>query len=258
MSHELAVDIIALPDAGTFQKKYVNTAKPVVIKGLVDNWPALHKWSVEYFSKNFGNVYTGNISVKDGNCEFNVVTGSRLHYQQLQDSLDIIASGNVQNGTAIATPADVFPEAIKSDYSPHIFCRDKKFLRDRIFIGAANTVTSLHQDLFHNLYTMVKGSKTITLYAPYAPVYPNSRFSKLPNHAQVDPENPDYRQFPNFKHATPYVITLNAGETLFIPPFWWHHLRNKEESIAVSFWWAEGLTLPLAWVAAQYKKLRKI
>lgn len=238
--------------------KEINTSQPAVILNFNTHWPAFKKWNIDYFAQHFGHVQTGNIPVVNGACDFNTTTGSRLAYQTLQQALDNISAGNVANGVAVATPADVFPETIKQDYPLPAFLNNKHYVRDRIFIGAKDTVTSLHQDLFHNFYTMVKGTKRITLYAPYAPVYPNSRFSKLPNHAQVDPEKPDYKQFPNFKHAVPYIVELKAGETLFIPPFWWHHLRNIEESIAVSFWWAQGWTLPLVWLAAEYKKWRGI
>ncbi len=236
----------------------MNMNEPFVSKNIVPHWPAFDKWNIDYFAQHFGHVQTGNIPVVNGACDFNTTTGSRLAYQTLQQALDYISTGNVANGVAVATPADVFPDSLKADYPIPDILKNKHYVRDRIFIGAKDTVTSLHQDLFHNFYTMVKGTKRITLYAPYAPVYPNSRFSKLPNHAQVDPEKPDYKQFPNFKHAHPIVIELKAGETLFIPPFWWHHLRNLEESIAVSFWWAQGWTLPLVWLAAQYKKRRGI
>lgn len=249
---------ISAPDKETFFKEFVSKSQPVIIKDLVNNWPALKKWNMPYFAENYGTVHTGAIPVKDGECDFNTETGSRLSYTALQESINSIMNGKIENGFAIATPDEVFPSALKNDYPPPEYCTDGKYLRARIFLGAEGTVTSLHQDLFENLYTMVKGTKRITLFAPQDSVYPNPRFSKLPNHAQTNPEKPDYEKFPRFKDAQPYIIDLKASETLYIPSFWWHHLRNVEESIAVSFWWAYGWKLPVVWAAAQYKKLRKI
>jgi hypothetical protein len=93
---------------------------------------------------------------------------------------------------------------------------------------------------------MVKGKKRITLFAPGSGVYPNSRLSKLPNHAQFDPENPDYVRFPKAKNIQPYIADLKGGESLFIPSFWWHHFHNIEPSIAVNFWWGQGWKLSIA------------
>ncbi len=258
MKTPIHIQRIAPPSLNEFVRKYLKVQQPTVIENLTDSWPALKKWSIEYFAAHYGKTEAGTIPVTNGFCDFNTTTGSRLIYQPLEESINSISQGKIDKGYAIATPAEVFPDVLHHDYSPPIYCANGKYLRARIFLGTKGTVTSLHQDLFYNLYTMVKGSKRITLYAPNAPVYPNSRFSKLPNHAQVDPENPDYNKYPNFRDAVAYVVDLKAGETLFIPPFWWHHLHNLEESIAVSFWWAEGWVLPLAWLAAQYKKLRGI
>ena len=105
---------------------------------------------------------------------------------------------------------------------------------------------------------VLKGEKTILLFPPSSPVYANSRFSKLPNHAQVDPENPDYIKYPKFREAKGYRINLKAGECLYIPSLWWHYLHTRETTIALSFWWTEGWMTPIARIAAWYKKVRNI
>jgi hypothetical protein len=38
----------------------------------------------------------------------------------------------------------------------------------------------------------------------------------------VDPLAPDYDQFPLFRKVKPYVVTLEAGDVLYIPEWWWH------------------------------------
>ena len=103
---------------------------------------------------------------------------------------------------------------------------------------------------------MIEGKKRITLFAPSDSVYPNPRLSKSPNYSQVDMENPDYMHFPKFHKAQPYVVDLTKGQTLYMPGMWWHHLRNHETSIAVSFWWAVGWKLWVVRAASIYKKLR--
>jgi hypothetical protein len=80
----------------------------------------------------------------------------------------------------------------------------------------------------------------------------------MPNHAHVDPEKPDYERCPKFRDAQPYVVELVAGETLFIPSLWWHHLRNLEPSMALNFWWSTGWKLPIAWAMAMTKKVMQM
>ena len=45
------IDASSLTDE-TFFLEYVLPNRPIVIRGAIDHWPALHKWSREYFEKN--------------------------------------------------------------------------------------------------------------------------------------------------------------------------------------------------------------
>jgi hypothetical protein len=241
-----------------FNENYVGANSPVVISGLVDEWPAFERWDFGYFAQNFGDVNAGVIRIKQGECDYNTHRGSAMENTRVSEAIDSIEKGQLDNGWAMITPVDAFPEKLQKDYSTPVYCANGKFLRSRVFVGPKGTITSLHQDLPENLYVIVKGKKRITLFAPSSSVYPNARFSKLPNHAQIDVEKPDYKRFPHLKEAQPYLVDLSAGETLFIPSFWWHHLRNLEPTIAINFWWSQGWKLPIAWTAAMYKKLRGI
>ena len=241
-----------------FFRMYVKQSKPVVIRGLVDNWAAFEKWNWDYFSQTFGHVEVGTFRLKNGECDTNIVAGSILREVPIDECMHSIAEGRLNDGIAVAAPVDSFPELLQNDFQAPVYCADGKFLRSRLFMGPKGTITSLHQDLPENLYVMVKGSKRITLFPPNSKVYPNSRLSKLPNHSKIDPEYPNYELFPKLESVQPFCVDLEAGETLFIPSFWWHHLRNIEPSIAVNFWWSAGWKLPIAWAAATYKKWRKI
>ncbi|MCG3167491.1 MAG: hypothetical protein POELPBGB_03283 [Bacteroidia bacterium] len=245
-------------DKISFYSKFVSKNKPVIIEGLADDWPAMKKWNMNFFAENYSKVEPVTIAVKDGKCDVTIEKGVQVSFTAIEKTINKIIEGNVQNGYAIATTDDVFPADLKNDYPVPAYCADGSYLRTRIFIGAEGTTTWLHQDLFENLYTMVKGKKRIILFDPWDTVYPQSRFSKLPNHARPDAENIDYEKFPRMKNAQPYIVDLKAGETLYLPSLWWHHLKNIEESIAVSFWWAYGWKLPVVWAAAQYKKIRQI
>jgi hypothetical protein len=87
-------------------------------------------------------------------------------------------------------------------------------------------------------------------------VYPYSIFSKLPNFSPVDPDAPDFARFPRFRDAEPWVADLCDGDTLFIPSWWWHHVRTVQSTIAVNFWWSRGLTMLVSAAAHLYKRVR--
>jgi hypothetical protein len=241
-----------------FYRTYVRGSYPVVFKGLVDTWPAMKLWNFNYFIENFSQVEAEVLPIKAGKGYVNPDAGVSLRSTPLGVSLSSISQNRLDDALTITSPVDIFPELFHADYIIPDYCRDKKYLTSRIFIGPKGMVTPMHQDLYENLYVMVKGKKTITLFAPAAPVYPCSRFSKRPNFSQVDIEAPDYKFFPRLKRAQPFTVELEAGETLFIPSFWWHHVRTGEPSIAINFWWAYGWKLPIAWAGNTYARWRKI
>ena len=53
----------------------------------------------------------------------------------------------------------------------------------------------------------------------------------------VDPLNPDLKEFPGYKNAHPMKLRLNAGDVLYLPSLWFHHLQQSHSCIAVNFWY---------------------
>lgn len=250
----LPVPRISPPSISEFYRAYVLDSHPVAITGLVADWPALERWNLKYFDENFGDVRAGAYPLKAGECDVNANRGSSIENIPVRDTLASIAQGRTDGGLALASLVDRFPASLKMDYRVPIYCRSGNLLTSRIFLGPEGTLSPLHQDLPENLYVMVKGKKRVTLFSPQSPVYP-SRFSKLPNHARVDPEKPDYERFPSFRNAQSYSIDLGAGETLFIPSLWWHHLHNLEPSMAVNFWWPTGWKSLIVGAIAAYRNM---
>jgi oxalate decarboxylase/phosphoglucose isomerase-like protein (cupin superfamily) len=243
-----------------FEQKYLRKNIPVVICGLNSDWKARMVWNISYLKEKIGGYTSGVIKIKNGMYVINTERGSKLDYILVKECLECVESKNIENGWSLASPIENFDDKLSADYTTFSYCSDGRFLRTRLFVGAKGLVTSLHQDLYENLYTMVKGEKKIILYPPNQSslLYRYPYISKFPNGAKVDPEKPDYKRFPRFEKANAWVVDLKAGETLYIPSYWWHYLRNLDESIAVSFWWGYGWKLIPVWLAALYKKIRKI
>lgn len=54
---------------------------------------------------------------------------------------------------------------------------------------------------------------------------------------QIDLENVDVREFPDF-HDVPYQeCILKPGECLYLPPGHWHFVKSLEISFSVTYWW---------------------
>ena len=108
----------------------------------------------------------------------------------------------------------------------------------RLWVSSQGSVTPLHYDTRNNLLTQMHGSKLVTLFpsSEHERMYPMA-FTGTNLLSVVDPEAVDESSFPNFPGDLKLTVEFNPGDTLFIPPFWWHHVRSREFSISVNVFW---------------------
>jgi hypothetical protein len=58
----------------------------------------------------------------------------------------------------------------------------------------------------------------------------------------VDVRNPDLARFPRFAEAAAVaeVAELEAGDAVYIPALWWHHVEALEDfNVLVNYWWRD-------------------
>ncbi|GMF10644.1 unnamed protein product [Phytophthora lilii] len=86
------------------------------------------------------------------------------------------------------------------------------------WFGPGGTVSPLHFDPKDNVLCQVVGAKYLRLYAPQESekLYPIEGL--LSNTSQVQVEDPDDEQFPEFRQAKYVECVLREGEMLYIPP----------------------------------------
>ncbi|OXG42832.1 hypothetical protein C359_02159 [Cryptococcus neoformans Bt120] len=126
-----------------------------------------------------------------------------------------------------------------------------------LWIGDSRSTTSLHHDPYENIYHVLAGSKTFILLSPLETIhldqrfYPPSTLKRSPS-GQLYPEYdyPDPSSGPRIpwvenlclpRSARSLSITLQEGDTLFLPAGWWHRVEQEggEEGIAVAvnYWY---------------------
>ncbi|KAF7292474.1 JmjC domain-containing protein [Mycena chlorophos] len=125
-----------------------------------------------------------------------------------------------------------------------------------LWIGSRRSVTSIHSDPYENIYHVVRGAKHFTLLPPteggclqerlyqhavWMRPNPGGPLTLQPSEdappirwaSVVEPDVPG--NLPDSAH--PIEITVNAGETLYLPPGWWHHVRQNDSTIALNYWY---------------------
>lgn len=252
------VATISAPARGDLSLAHVRRARPVVLRGLADGWPARARWSPRYFREAFGDH-----PVSIARTDAGVLVQDRAR-GLVEDASTFAAfiealEGPAPSGYLIAPLAEL-PEALRADVRTPPYCAAAPWLRSKLWLSAPGTVSPLHRDASHNLLAQVQGVKQVLLFSPRdnAALYSHAIWSSLPNFSRVDPEAPDLARFPRFARAEGLRCRLHPGDALLIPSGWWHHVRTLETSISVNFWWATGLLLPLVLAADAYKRARRL
>uniref|UniRef100_A0A0K2TM02 JmjC domain-containing protein 5 n=1 Tax=Lepeophtheirus salmonis TaxID=72036 RepID=A0A0K2TM02_LEPSM len=227
------VDILNLE---TFIEKYKNLEAPVIIKGLVNDWPAMDKWSIQYI-KLVAGYRTVPIEIgcryTDGNWTQKLMTiNNFIDEFILNDSATekgYLAQHNLLDQVS----------SLREDINTPEYCFSGEEEEDiNFWFGPKGTVSPLHTDPKHNILTQVVGYKYVRLYHQSQTnyLYPYSEEDLMSNTSQIDIENPNLNEFPKFIQASGLEGILEPGDALYIPPKMWHYVKSLSLSFSVSFW----------------------
>ncbi|XP_063586150.1 bifunctional peptidase and (3S)-lysyl hydroxylase Jmjd7-like isoform X2 [Penaeus indicus] len=261
------LDIVPTPLQ--FYRDWVAANKPVIIKGAVKHWPAINKWSFDYLRKKIGDkrvsvAVTPNGYADAPNKGYFVMPEER--FMLFADFLNIMEKPDSQPGIYYVQKqnsnfTEEFPEILQ-DASPEVSWFSEALGKEpdavNFWMGDERAVTSMHKDHYENIYCVVSGYKDFVLLPPsdiaWVPYkkYPAATYKEVqPGEfiiqedietgsvpwICVDPLRPDLEKYPQYKHASPVFCRVHAGDALFLPSLWFHHVRQSHACIAVNYWY---------------------
>lgn len=239
-SYNKSIDVIDTPDFDYFLKHYYSKHLPVVLKGGIDHWPAMKKWTPKYFAETFGDMQVEVQSNRQSDELFERNSIKHRKLMKMSDYVDLIEHGGESNDyymTANNTQQNI--EAIKSAFEDlgdfgkgYRKLTDDPTFNTYFWLGPKGVFTPLHHDLTNNMLVQIYGRKKVTL-------IPALQVPNLYNDSHVFSQVPfpqvDYDKYPLMRNVTPMEVVLEAGDALFIPIAWWHCVNGIEKSISISF-----------------------
>jgi hypothetical protein len=248
----------ALPECqsadGTAFAEIREAAEPVVLRGLVANWPVVAAATRDdlgdYLSAMAADAQIPMVRAKAGE-------QGRLHYAATierpnferepvtiagffaeldrqsgaasPDTLAIqgLAVGQILPGFAAANPMPLLPAEVEP----------------RLWLGTSAKVAT-HNDQVENLACVAAGRRRFTLFAPeqVANLYMGP-FHVTPAGTAVSMAHvtdPDFDHFPRFADALAAARTaeLEPGDAIYIPYGWYHHVEALSPlNLLVNYWW---------------------
>lgn len=221
-----------------FLSEYYAKNTPVIITEMMDNWPAMSKWSPQYLKENYGNVEVEIQADRNSDPNYEINCNNLKQTVTMSEYVDRVTEGGPSNDYyMVANNRNLEREELKGlmdDIEMFPQFLDGLNTSSRVFFwfGPAGTITPLHHDPVNLMMAHVYGRKRWKIISPQqTPMLYNyvGVFSK------VDLENPDYNKYPLFKNVKIIDVVLEPGEVIFIPVGWWHHVKALDPSIAVSF-----------------------
>lgn len=251
-----AVPRIAPPSAAEFEAEFVRRSRPVILRGAIADWPAMAKWSLEYFARQLGDRELPVIREK-GRSHYDV--GGGLHYERIRfaDYCALLADERPHDLYLSVRVRELLPELF-ADIRHPVYAANAPWARSRFWLGAPDTKGPLHRDLPENLFAQIRGRKRFLLLERRLTglVYRHPFYSGVPNYSPVDAEAPDLARFPRFAEAPLWAAELEPGDLLYIPSLWWHQARSLTTSIGINLWWVRGPKVAVARLAELYMRLR--
>jgi hypothetical protein len=248
---------LSSPDDEAVRREVFASGQPAVLRGFIRHWPIVTAGSksptaVLETLRHFDNgtpvdaIMTppeveGRVFYNDAMTGFNFIR-NRLPISAIAEQLTRYA-------TFKTPPAVAVQSALIRDCVPGFSTENRLTVIDndavlpRIWLGNAIT-TPTHLDEWNNIGCVVAGRRRFTLFPPeqianlyigpldFAPT--GAPMSLVHLHA------PDFERFPRFREALDAAVTaeLQAGDAIYIPPLWWHHVQSLEPfNVLVNYWW---------------------
>jgi hypothetical protein len=242
--------------AAQFRAEILPAQQPVVMRGLVADWPAVRAGrqsahAVANYLRGFdtgasADTMFGDPSIRGRFFYNDELTGHNFQRrpQRIVDSLERLLALLEH-----PDPESLYVGAVPTPASMPGFTRDNTLpLADasavpRVWICNRVTVQT-HYDISQNIACVVAGRRRFTLFPPeqlvnlYVGPLEFTLAGQPISMARLD--QPDFEKFPRFRAAleSASYAELEPGDALFVPYMWWHHVESLDAfNVMVNYWW---------------------
>ncbi|RJS24199.1 cupin-like domain-containing protein [Corallococcus sp. H22C18031201] len=224
--------------AEEFFARYYFGHRPVVLQGMMEDWPARSRWSMKDLAARFGHVVVEVMTNRDTNPDHASQYERHRTQMTFAEYLRRVETGGETNDHYMVPRNDNWRReglrGLTEDVRAPRGIIDPSLNPDMLtlLLGPAGTVTPLHHDNLNVLLGQVMGRKHVKLIPSFERhrVYPRKG-----TFSHVDAASPEMERYPLFAEATILETVLEPGEMVFIPVGWWHWVRALDVSASVTF-----------------------
>ena len=229
-----------------FLNEHYTPLRPAVLTGLVDDWPAITRWNIDYLETKIGRQT--KTEVQKGRSSTQNFEVEKLKYKTsipFGEFADLLRSGTSTNDMYVTANNGAGNRAVFDPVWSDFTQIDGYTKADSgndgfLWLGPKGTLTPFHHDLTNNLLIQVKGRKKVHM----VPTFEDARMKPFQRYFS----GWTLEQLQSQKNGPPvYEVDIGPGDALYIPVGWWHHVIGLEESYSVlftNFVWPNDFTSP--------------
>lgn len=220
-----------------FLGDYYSTNRPVIISGMMDDWPAMRTWDLDYFSRRFGDRVVEVQLGRNADEDYEIQRERFIGTMPFAELIEKLRSSGVTNDYYMTANNNsvnkkVLPELWDDIIPIPEYLDGSDRLAGFFWLGPAGTITPFHHDLTNNLLAQVIGRKRVKLTPSWdMPLMENLYhvYSRIDGRAAPPAPLPP--------HDQPQILEciLAPGEVLFLPIGCMHFVEGIEISATVSF-----------------------
>ncbi|XP_055548544.1 bifunctional peptidase and (3S)-lysyl hydroxylase Jmjd7 [Wyeomyia smithii] len=269
-------ETFGVPTALEFVRDHVAKNFPLVMREATMHWPAVEKWHSKFFRETLPdkevtvaitpNGYADGLAEHEGEEYFVLPLETQMTMEQFLNCLD--SRGETvhyiqrQNSNLTEDFYELWQdiEVETLDFATEAFNKQPDAIN--FWMGDDRAITSMHKDPYENIYCVISGYKDFILIPPVdlhkvprrrypmgiymqeddgkmviEPILNEIGKPRLIEWVGIDPLEPNIDKYPEYANASVYEIRINAGDMLYLPSLWYHHVRQSHKCIAVNFWY---------------------
>jgi len=238
--------------------------RPVILRGLAADWPAQSSWTDLAHLRTLLPRDVLVLRSPDGrtflkrDCEsfdgpFAAVADLLFGGTPARPQDRLYARAPLEGALSEEIRLDALEELVGGAPGTHQFNNAKC----GVWLGSAGCVTPLHFDLCHGFLAGVRGAKHFTYFSPddFRALNPRPEQADLSHALTMDLEAARQlsRKIDAWRHrasaaqpgpaeaeerrmveALAWHASVEPGDVLYSPPYWWHHVATGEEEAALS------------------------
>lgn len=221
-------------DPIVFFRDYHHRNLPVKLTGLVDDWPAMERWTLDYLADKIGDTVVELQGQRLSGEDYEMVKDRHKRHVKFSEFIALLRQTHSSNDFYITAYNDtVNKQALAPlwDDVGDISLLKSSGGHDGFFwMGPKGTITPFHHDLTNNLLLQISGRKRVTMVAAY-----DSAHMRNHHHCFSEWGSPDAISAQGDAAPKLWQCDIGPGEAIFLPVGWWHYVEALDHTIGMSF-----------------------